>query len=115
MKILWLLPLALPLIAAAPPRRLTMTVPSNSFGSQTAPQASATPSRYQPAPLPNRNFDGPASAGGPASPSLSPTMFTRSEQFRGDGYVSHSTAQVSEEHNFKPSVGFKLQVPLTPQ
>ncbi len=120
MRTLWLIPLALPLMAASPPRQLSLGVPSDNF---TLPAQSPSFSlgsasrkaRFEPAPLPNRDLSAPRQAIRPAEPSLAPTLFTQSEQFRGDGFSRGSTAQSEQERRLRPGAGFALHMPLQPQ
>lgn len=112
MRNLVLLALALPLMAASPPRRLTLTMPEGLGNAPT--ELPRIASRYQPAPLPDQSMRGPVAATS-SGPSLAPTLFTTREQFRGDGFTPQSTAQAEQERNLKPSVGFKLHLPITPQ
>ena len=117
MKSLWLLPAALILAAASPPRQITLTVPGDGFGSNPlgASRPAPTATRLEPAPLPDREVTGPAAgSGGASGPTVSPTVFANREQYRGDGFSRGSTAQAEQERNVRPSVGFKLRMPFTP-
>ena len=79
----------------------------------TAPQP-APPRRYDPAPLPNRDLDAPYDPRGQAAPELGPGVFTRREQYRGDGFSPGSTAQSDQDRRAKPGAGFKLRMPFQP-
>ena len=115
MKLAWLLPLAVPLVAAAPfDRPLSLSVPSDSGLSLSAPTLPKRSSAYAPAPLPNREL-APATARASTEPSLAPTLFTSRTQFRGDGFSPGSTAQSDQEHRAKPGAGISLHMPITPQ
>lgn len=70
---------------------------------------------FEPAPTPNRDASGPAPPRASNDPELSPTLFTRRNQFRGDGYSPGSTAQEEQERKVKPGAGFNLRMPLTPK
>lgn len=119
MKTLWLLPLALPLMAASPPRQLSLGVaPDNTLSlpngqySLGAPPGNRT---YEPAPLPNRDLNAPGQASASAAPSIGPTLFTQREQYRGDGYSRGSSPQNEQERRVRPGAGFSLHMPLTSQ
>jgi len=45
---------------------------------------------------------------------FSPSLFNRSEQYRGDGFVNGSTAQSDQEKHIRPGAGFNLRMPLQP-
>ena len=71
---------------------------------------------FTPAPVPNRD------AALPARPrvrqpntAFSPSLFNRSDQYRGDGYINGSTAQTEQEKRVRPGAGFNLRMPLQPQ
>ncbi len=114
-----LLPLfAIPLLAASPPQRgLSLQVPqNNSTLLPVLPSAPPTTAPdYLPAPLPNRDLDGPMAPRASNAPSLAPSLFTRSDQYRGEGYNRGSTAQAEQERRIKPGAGFNLRMPLTGQ
>lgn len=118
----WLLiPLALPLLAAAPQSsKFSLAVPAdNNPLLPVGPQAYSlgTPARgpiYEPAPLPNRDLSAPL-ARASNEPTLAPTLFTTKNQYRGDGFSRDSTAQSEQEKRVKPGAGFSLRMPLTPQ
>ncbi len=67
---------------------------------------------YDPAPTPNRDIDAPQGPRAGNSPELAPSLFTRGQQFRGDGYSAGSTAQAEQERRARPGAGFKLRLPL---
>lgn len=115
MRTLWLVPLALPLMAAAPQRQLTLAVPSDNFAQPLGGRPAAAPQRFEPAPLPNRELSGPSAPRASSDPSIAPTLFTSREQYRGDGFSRGSTAQGEQQRNVKPPVGFSLHMPFTPQ
>ena len=70
---------------------------------------------YTPAPVPNRNAAAPT---GPRvrkpNAEFSPSLFNRSDQYRGDGYINGSTAQSEQEKRVRPGAGFNLRMPLQP-
>ena len=71
---------------------------------------------FTPAPVPNRNAALPT---GPRvrqpNSEFSPSLFNRSDQYRGDGYINGSTAQSEQEKRVRPGAGFNLRMPLQPQ
>ena len=78
--------------------------------------AAAGPSSpYDVAPTPNRDLDAPAGPRTGAAPELAPGIFTRSEQYRGEGYSAGSSAQAEQERRVRPGAGFKLRLPLQSQ
>ena len=120
MKSLLLLPCAALLMAAAPQsRQLSLAVPAQDGSTIDTGQgafALAAPvkkPRYEPAPLPNRDLNGPR-ARASNEPSLSPTLFTTKTQYRGDGFSPGSTAQSEQERRAKPGAGFSLHMPFAP-
>ncbi len=116
MKTLWLLPLALPLIAAAPPRQqMSLSFSTDQGASQPLSLgARTTKPAYEPAPLPNRDLTVPTTRQS-EEPNLSPTLFTTKTQYRGDGFSPGSTAQADQERRARPGAGFSLHMPLSPQ
>lgn len=82
-----------------------------------APQARVRPPSgpvFEPAPTPDRDALGPLTPRATNDPQLSPTLFTRRNQYRGDGFSPGSTAQEEQERNVRPGAGFNLRMPLTP-
>ncbi len=67
---------------------------------------------YDPAPTPNRDLDGPRAPRASNSPELAPGLFTRGEQYRGEGYSPGSSAQAEQDRRARPGAGFKLRMPL---
>lgn len=71
---------------------------------------------FTPAPVPNRDARAPT---GPRvrrpDAEFSPSLFNRSDQFRGDGYSNGSTAQSEQEKRVRPGAGFNLRMPLQEQ
>ena len=107
---------ALPLLAAAPaPRGLALQVPSDGemlpVPRRPAPRPAAT---FQPAPLPNRDVDAPTARAGNA-PYVAPSLFTRTDTYRGEGYAPGSTAASEQERKVKPGAGFNLRMPFAPE
>lgn len=77
--------------------------------------APGTGPNYDLAPTPNRDLDVPAGPRAKASPQLAPGLFTRSEQYRGEGFSAGSTAQAEQERRVRPGAGLKLRLPLQSQ
>ena len=120
----WFLPLlALPLLAASPPQRglsLQVPPPSSSSSSSLLPLPPTPPARvpaqtFDPAPLPNRDVDGPLAPRASGAPSVAPSLITRSDQYRGEGYSRGSTAQTEQERRLRPGAGFNLRMPFQSQ
>jgi len=117
MKNWWTPLLALPLLAAAPTQKqLTLAVPLNDGAllnpGGPAPLPTTSPPAFTPAPTPNRDI-GLAIPRASNAPSVSPSLFTRSDQYRGEGFSPNSTAQIDQERRVKPGAGLSLHVPLT--
>lgn len=74
-------------------------------GSQSGPG-------YDLAPTPNRDIDGPQGPRASNAPELAPGIFTRGQQYRGEGYSAGSSAQSEQERRARPGAGFKLRLPL---
>lgn len=64
------------------------------------------------APTPNRDLDAPSGPRASTAPELAPGLFTRGQQYRGEGYSAGSTAQSEQERRLRPGAGFKLRLPL---
>ena len=67
---------------------------------------------YDPAPTPNRDIDAPQDPRASNAPELAPGIFTRGQQYRGEGYSAGSSAQAEQERRARPGAGFKLRLPL---
>lgn len=80
----------------------------------TPPRGGPTPPgpSYDPAPTPNRDIDGPQAPRAGNSPELAPSLFTRGQQYRGEGFSAGSSSQVEQERRARPGAGFKLRLPL---
>ena len=109
---------ALPLLTAAAQQRglsLAVPAPDGGFTVFSRPAAPASPTvRLQPAPLPNRDYEAPGAGTDSSSTSVSPSLFTRSDQYRGEGFTKGSTAQSDQDRRVRPGAGFSLKMPLTP-
>ncbi len=114
----WLLLLATPFVGAAtPPQGFTLQVPPNyPFAAQApAPSRPRQPGPvYEPAPLPNPDIRAPQRAES-NGPEISPSLFNRRDQFRGGSFSRGESAQSEQDRNLRPSPGFKLRMPLTPE
>ena len=112
--------LATPLLAAAAPPQggINLDVPQNYPFTATVPAPRPNPLRptgpvYEPAPLPNSNVAPPSRADS-GGPEISPSLFNRPDQFRGDAFAKGDSNQGTQNRNLKPSAGFSLRMPLTP-
>lgn len=90
-------------------------------GASSLPPLPRTPPRggakqpgpgYDLAPTPNRDIDGPQGPRASNAPELAPGIFTRGQQYRGEGYSAGSSAQSEQERRARPGAGFKLRLPL---
>lgn len=81
------------------------------------PRADPAPpdSLYDIAPTPNRDLDAPSGPRASTAPQLAPSLFTRGQQYRGEGFSAGSTAQAEQERRAQPGAGFKLRLPLQQQ
>lgn len=73
-------------------------------------RTTATPG-YDTAPTPNQDAFAPTARASRES-SLAPGLFTRRDQYRGEGLSAASSAQTEQDRRVKPGAGFKLSVPL---
>ena len=116
-----LLPVLLLPVPALPQHRglnLQATSPSLPLPLPPTPPPGGPPGtgpNYDLAPTPNRDLDVPAGPPVKATPQLAPGLFTRSEQYRGEGFSAGSTAQAEQERRVRPGAGFKLRLPLQSQ
>ena len=81
----------------------------------TRPRAAPAPGGYEPAPTPNRDVDAPLGPRASNAPQVGPSLFTRKDLYRGDGYARGSTSETEVEKRVKPGAGFNLRLPLQPQ
>ena len=97
------------LIAASPQRGLVL----ESTPPVLPPTFAAPPAleRFEPAPLPNRDLSGPAPPRATRDPTISPKLFHRGDQYRGESIDPRSSAQSSEERRLLPGAGFNLRIP----
>ncbi len=81
----------------------------------TPPGTAGPGPNYDLAPTPNRDLDVPTGPRAKAAPELAPGLFSRSEQYRGEGFSNGSSAQAEQERRIRPGAGFKLRLPLQSQ
>ena len=108
---------ALALLAAAPQRGISLDVPSTqgpSLPGNNRPARAPRPSVLAPAPLPNRDIDGPVAPRTSNAPRLAPSLFTRSDTYRGETLGAGSSAAVEQERKVKPGAGFNFRMPFAP-
>ena len=117
-----LLPVLLSPVPALPQHRglnLQATTPSSPLLPLPPPPpggaAAGSGPNYDVAPTPNRDLDAPTGPRTKAAPELAPGIFTRGEQYRGEGYSAGSSAQAEQERRVRPGAGFKLRLPLQSQ
>ncbi len=96
-------------LQATPPSSPMLPLPP------TPPGAARSGPSYDVAPTPNRDLDAPNGPRANAAPELEPGLFTRGQQYRGEGYSSGSSAQAEQERRVRPGAGFKLRLPLQSQ
>jgi len=85
--------------------------PARPLGTPAQPRRQPGPN-YDVAPTPNRDLDGPLAPRASNSPELAPGIFTRGQQYRGEGYSPGSSAQAAQERRAQPGAGFKLRLPF---
>ncbi len=95
-------------LQAQPPASPLLPVPAT-------PRANPAPREFQPAPLPNRDYEAPAGPRASNSAELTPGVFTRKELYRGEGFSPGSTSAADTDRRAKPGAGFNLRMPLQPQ
>ena len=106
--------LTLSLTAAAPSGfNLQVPAPGSSLPVPPQPPPSGAPSPYQPAPLPNRDVELTLPRAS-SETTVGPSLFTRPDQYRGDGFNKGSTAQAEQEKRVRPGAGISLTMPLAP-
>jgi hypothetical protein len=69
------------------------------------------PPQFEPAPTPNMDASAPISRAS-RDTSLSPSLFTRRDQYRGEGLAAMDSAQIEQERRVTPGAGLKLSMPL---
>ena len=108
--------LAIPLLAAAPQRGLSLQVPGDAspLPGSNAPATPPPPPKYRPAPLPNRDLEAPNGPRAKTDASVAPSLITRGDTYRGEGFSKGSSPQNEQERRVKPGAGFNLTVPFAP-
>ena len=104
------------LMAAAPQRGLSLQVPASpgsTLPRPPVPPAQPPASAYEPAPLPNRDLDFPTAPRATNGTTVAPSLFTRGDQYRGEGFSKGSTAQAAQDRGARPGAGISLKMPLT--
>ena len=103
---------ALMLIAAAPKQAFVTNTPMPDFPpAVSAPAPALAPQAYVTAPTPNQDAFGPTTRASNAA-SVGPGLFTRRDQYRGEGLSASSSAQAEQDRRVKPGAGIKLSVPI---
>ena len=105
---------ALLAMGAAPQRSFVTATPMPDFAPQRLPPrgpVTTTPPGYDTAPTPNQDAFAPTTRASKDS-SVSPGLFTRRDQYRGEGLSAASSAQTEQDRRAKPGAGIKLSVPL---
>jgi len=107
----WVLMAAAPVDTSLPdsdPTALGHLAQTDQTTTRTAPVGT---SRFEPAPMPDRDMAAP-SATRSAEAGLQPTLFSKKQEFRGDGFSPDAPAQSAEERNRKPGLGFNFSMPV---
>jgi hypothetical protein len=89
-----------------PGQQLLITQPSH------AAVAAVPNSVFTAAPTPNRDAQAPLGPRASNAATVAPSLFTRKEQYRGDGFSPNSTAQDSEERHYMPGAGLSVSMPI---
>lgn len=95
-------------LQAQPPTSPLLPVPST-------PRASPALREFQPAPLPNRDYEAPAGPRASNSAELAPGVISRKELYRGEGFSPGSSSAAETDRRAKPGAGFNLRMPLQSQ
>ncbi len=103
--------LGLLVAAAAPTGSFTTTAPVQGITPQAPQAAPATPPAFTAAPTPNQDRDAPHTRASNET-SVSPNLFTRHDQYRGEGLSPNSSAQLEQDRRAKPGAGISLTMPL---
>jgi len=102
------------IVAAAAPQSWFSTAPTVPPIISVRPQVLATPDTppgFEPAPTPNRDTLSPVTKASKDA-SLAPGIFTRRDQYRGEGLDPANSAQIEQERRAKPGAGINLSMPL---
>lgn len=108
--------LMLPVLAAGPHRGIQLEVPQQGspLPSPPRPPRILPPSAYQPAPLPNRNLDAPRGPRASNETTVAPSLFNRTDTYRGEGFAPGSSASAEQDRRVRPGAGINLRMPFAP-
>jgi hypothetical protein len=112
-RVVRLLPvMALLATGASPPSGFITGTPMPDFRQprRAAPPA-PTPQGYTSAPTPDQDSFAPQTKASEDA-SVGPGLFTRRDQYRGEGLSASSSAQIEQDRRAKPGAGIKLSMPL---
>ena len=99
-------------MAAAPRGSIVPGTPMPSFAPPPArPDPTAAPPGYVTAPTPNQDAFGPTTRQS-SETSVAPGLFTRRDQYRGEGLSPSSSTQADQDRRAKPGAGIKFNMPL---
>jgi hypothetical protein len=101
------------LAGAAPATSFTTNAPMPDFGPplrRPAPVVTA-PGAFTTAPTPNQDAGAPQTRAS-TDASVSPDLFSRHDQYRGEGYSPSSSAQIEQDRRVRPGAGISLRMPL---
>ena len=103
---------ALLAMGAGPVNSFITATPMPDF-KPTPPRAAppAAPPGYTTAPTPDQDSFAPRTKASQDA-SLAPGLFTRRDQYRGEGLSPASSAQAEQDRRAKPGAGLKLSMPL---
>lgn len=102
-------------VAAGPPSRSFDTMapaPNFSFDSPVTPKKKTGPPGFTPAPTPNADAAPPIGPRASRDTQVSPQLFQRSNQYRGEGYSPGSSSQIQQDRRAQPGGGINLLMPL---
>ena len=102
--------------AATPQRGLSLQVPGDAspLPLTATPDTPRPAPKYAPAPRPNRDLEAPSGPRGTYDPKVGPSLITRGDTYRGEGFSKGSSAQGEQERRVKPGAGLNLTVPFAP-
>ncbi len=103
---------ALALAVAAAPSSGVNTLTAPSFLVAPTQRIAPTAPSFTPAPVPNQDAAGPSGPRAGRDAELAPSFFTRSNQYRGEGYSANSSSQIQQDRRVQPGAGVNLRVPL---
>ncbi len=104
--------LALFAMGAAPRSSFVTATPMPDFSPPPkAPPPATVPPGFVTAPTPDQDAFSPTSRASHDA-SLAPGVFTRRDQYRGEGLSGASSSQVQQDRKALPGAGIKLSMPL---